>query len=444
MFDSIAENLQSIFRKLRGRGALTEKNIEEGLREIRIALLQADVHFKIVRDFVESVSKKAIGQKVIRGVDPTQQIIKIVHDELVGLMGPPDHKINFSSRQNPTVIMLVGLNGSGKTTTSAKLAKYLIKRYSKKPLLVAADIQRPAAIEQLKQLSKQNNLSVYSLEHESTVKICVSSIGYAKEQNYDTVILDTAGRLHINQELMEEVKEIKSKVNPDNIFLVADAMTGQDAVNSALGFNKALDISGVILTKIDGDARGGAAISIRAVLHKAIKFVGTGEKIDAFEEFHPDRMASRILGMGDIVGLVEKAQQSVNLDEAKRLQEKIARDELTLQDFLEQLQSFKKMGPLGDIMKMIPGVGAKIGDNIDEKDFRRSEAIIQSMTLNERQNPEILNGSRRLRIAKGSGTSVVDVNSLIKQFNEARKLIKSMKKGKGGMWNLFRPSNLNK
>ena len=434
MFESITENLQNVFRKLSGKGRLSEKNIQDGLREVRMALLQADVNFKVVKDFIDRVTQKAVGQEVLKSINPTQQIIKIVSDELTLLMGPVDNTFNFAPN-SPTVLMLVGLQGSGKTTTCAKLAKYLGKK-NRKPILVAADVQRPAAIEQLKHLGKQNNIPVYAEQGGKPVKICERSVAYAEQNACDTIILDTAGRLHINQELMDELKEIRTKVKPHYTFLVSDAMTGQDAVNSAKEFNQQLNIDGVILTKLDGDARGGAALSIKAVTGKPIRFVGIGEKVDNLEEFYPDRMASRILGMGDVVSLVEKAQTAIDLESAQKLQEKLKKGDLNLQDFYDQLQQVKKMGPLGDLLKMIPGLGGKVGD-VDEKDMKRTEAIIQSMTRQERENPEILNGSRRARIAKGSGTSVAEINSLIKQFEQARKMMREMKKGKGGLWKMM-------
>jgi signal recognition particle subunit SRP54 len=441
MFESITEKLQATFRKLTGRGKLTEKNIQEGMREVRMSLLEADVNYKVVKDFIDTVTKRAVGQEVIQSISPGQQIVKIVYDEMARLMGPPDYSINFNPG-GPTVIMMAGLQGSGKTTTCAKLAQYLVKK-GKTPLLVAADIQRPAAIEQIKTLGAQLKLPVYSepgapfwdslssgapeakRSGSFPPKLCEKALNTARETNRDTVIVDTAGRLHIDKELMDELKQIAARIKPGNIFLVSDAMTGQDAVKSAAEFDKQLALTGIILTKLDGDARGGAALSIKAVTGKPIKFVGIGEKIDNFEEFHPDRMASRILGMGDIVTLVEKAQANVDMEQAKKLEEKLRKQELTLQDFLDQLQQIKKMGPLKDLLAMIPGMGGAI-NQVDDKEMKRVEAIVQSMTKEERATPEIISGSRRARIARGSGTSVSQVNSLLKQFREMQKMMKDM------------------
>ncbi|MBI4564799.1 MAG: signal recognition particle protein [Planctomycetes bacterium] len=433
MFESLTDSLSNVFRKLSGRGRLTEKNIEEGLREVRMALLAADVHFKVVKDFIDRLSQKAVGEEVLRGINPTQQLVKIVHDELVDLMGPVDHSIPPAGK-TPTVIMLAGLQGSGKTTTTAKLAKLLQKR-GRKPLLVAADMYRAAAVDQLKSLGAQINLPVYSEPSGRPVKICERGVAKAQEQGADLVILDTQGRLHVDRELMDELVDIKAKVKPHQIYLVVDAMTGQDAVKSAGEFHQALGIDGVIMTKLDGDARGGAALSVKAVTGRPIKFVGVGEHIENLEEFHPDRLAGRILGMGDVVSLVEKAQANLDQDKARKLRDKIRRDELTIADFYEQMQQMKKMGPIKDLMKMIPGMGQMAGD-IDENEMKYAEAIIQSMTPQERENPELLNAGRRQRIAHGSGRPVHEVNSLIKQFDAARKMIKSMKK-KGGLGSLF-------
>lgn len=430
MFESITEKLQSVFKKFTSRGKLTEKNIQDGLREVRLALLEADVNFKIVKDFIANVTKRAVGKEVIESITPGQQIIKIVSDEMTRLMGPADYTININSK-GPTVIMMAGLQGSGKTTTCAKLAKYLVKK-THKPLLVAADVQRPAAIEQLKTLGKQLDLDVYAEQGGFPPKLCEKAVNQAKEKGHDIIILDTAGRLHIDQQLMDELKQIAKRVTPDNVFLVSDAMTGQDAVKSASEFDKQLALNGIILTKLDGDARGGAALSIKAVTGKPIKFVGLGEKIENFEEFHPERMTSRILGMGDIVTLVEKAQENVDLKNAEKLEEKLRKQQLTLQDFLDQLQQIKKMGPLKDLLGMIPGMGGT-AKNIDDKEMKRVEAIVQSMTKEEREKPQIISGSRRQRIAKGSGTSVAQVNSLLKQFKEMQKMMKGIgKMGKMG------------
>ena len=452
MFDSLTESLGNIFRKLSGRGHLSEKNIEEGLKEVRTALLAADVNFKVVKEFMDKVTAKAVGQEVIKNVNPAQQIVRVVHDELVALMGPVDHSIPPAGK-TPTVIMMAGLQGSGKTTTTGKLGFYLRKK-GRKPLLVAADMIRPAAVEQLKTLGAQNNLPVYwepsglpseafpGTPHRFTakegrpVKICERAVAKAVEQGHDVVVLDTQGRLHVDREMMDELKDIRDRVKPSQIFLVVDAMTGQDAVKSAAEFNAQLALDGVIMTKLDGDARGGAALSVKAVTGKPIKFIGVGEKVDALEEFHPDRMAGRILGMGDVVSLVEQMQEKVDQDKARKIQEKIRKDELTIADFYDQLQQMKKMGPLKKIMSMLPGDLGKMAGEIDEDELKHAEAIIQSMTKQERENPELLNASRRQRIARGAGRPVHEVNSLIKQFDEARKMIRQVKKagGFGGMF----------
>jgi signal recognition particle subunit SRP54 len=428
MFESLTESLGAVFRKLSGRGRLTESNIEEGLQEVRRALLSADVNFKIVKDFIERVKAKAVGAEVLKSVNPTQQFIYIVQKELEALMGPVDHALP-AVQGAPAVIMMVGLQGSGKTTTTAKLGKYLQKK-GRKPMLVAADLVRPAAVEQLKTLGAQNGIPVYWETGGRPVKVCERGIAKAAEQGCDTVILDTQGRLHIDREMMDELRDIKERTRPHQIYLVVDAMTGQDAVRSADEFNKQLSIDGVILTKLDGDARGGAALSVKAVTGKPIKFIGVGERIDNLEEFHPDRMAGRILGMGDVVSFVEKAQEVIDQEHARKLQEKIRKDELTLDDFLKQLQQMKKMGPLSQVLKMIPGLNQMAGE-VDDNELKYAEAIMQSMTPQEREYPELLNASRRQRIARGSGRPVHEVNSLLKQFDEARKMIRMMKKGKG-------------
>lgn len=431
MFESLSERLQGIFRKLGARGKLTESNITEGLREVRVALLEADVNYKVVKDFIDKVTKRAVGQEVIRSITPSQQIIKIVSDELTALMGPVDHSIAFNTNNAPTVFMMVGLQGSGKTTSCAKFAKYLMKKYNRRPLLVAADIQRPAAIEQLKVLGKQLDIPVFTKAGLQPPQICHESIKFAEQNMRDTIILDTAGRLHVNQELMDELRDIKRRAAPQHIFLVSDAMTGQDAVNSAKEFNSAMDITGVIMTKLDGDARGGAAMSIKAITGKPIKFTGVGEKTENFEEFHPDRMASRILGMGDVVSLVERVQQNITSEEADALQQKMKKKELNFQDFLEQLQKMKKMGPFKELLGMIPGLGG-MADNVDEKEFKRFEAIILSMTKEEREHPELLDGGRRKRIATGSGSSIQAVNTLLKNFRDMKKMMSDLTKGKMG------------
>jgi len=426
MFEAITKNLEGVFSKLRGKGRLTEANIKEGLHEVRLALLEADVNYKVVKDFIQHVTERSVGEEVIKSITPGQQVIKIVHDEMIRLMGESDTSIPFKDNE-PTRIMLVGLQGSGKTTTAGKLAKMLLTN-GKKPLLVAADVQRPAAIEQLKVLGQQIDVPVYCESNSQPVKICKNAVKYAVENTADVIVFDTAGRLHIDDQLMFELNEIKEKLAPHQIFFVCDSMTGQDAVNSAKEFNSKLGFDGVILTKLDGDTRGGAAISIRAVTGKPIKFVGIGEKLDRLEEFHPDRMASRILGMGDVVSLVERAQQAINIEEAQKLGRKIQDDSLSLDDFLNQLQQIKKMGPLKEILGMIPGLGNKMdGLNIDEKQLQRVEAIIKSMTIKERTEPDIINGSRRQRVANGSGTTVQDVNQLLKQFKSMKKMIKHFK-----------------
>lgn len=423
MFESITNSLDSIFSKLNSRGRLTESNIRDGLREVRVALLEADTNFKVVKDFIENVTQRAVGDDVIKSISPGQQVVKIVQDEIEQLMGPVDSTIAFDDK-GLTVIMLVGLQGSGKTTTSAKLAK-LIANKGKKPMLVAADIQRPAAIEQLKVLGKQLDIPVFSREGIKVVKICRRAYEAAQKEERDVLIIDTAGRLHVDTAMMSELQEIKETVNPAHIFFVSDAMTGQDAVNSAKEFNDQLGFDGVILSKLDGDTRGGAALSIKSVTGKPIKFVGIGEKLDNLEEFHPDRMASRILGMGDVVSLVERAQNAISADDAEDLSKKIRDDSLTLDDFLNQLQQVKKMGPLKDIMGMIPGLGKKMeGMDINTDQLKNVEAVIRSMTGEERTNPDIIDGGRRNRIANGSGTTVQDINLLLKQFKQMRKMLR--------------------
>jgi len=444
LFENITESLGNALRRLTGRGRLTESNIEEGLRDVRKALLEADVHFKVVKDFVERVKAQAVGQELIRSINPGQQIVKIVHDELVALMGKADSSIKRSPKAGsgePTVIMMVGLQGSGKTTSCGKLAKFLIDR-GQRPMLVAADVQRPAAIDQLKVLGEQLKVPVYfeapGWFKGKPVSICRNAVKQAEKDGRDFVILDTAGRLHIDQELMAELREIRGKVEPHNILLVCDAMTGQDAVNSAKEFNDQLPLDGVILTKLDGDARGGAALSIRAITGKPIKFTGVGEKLDKLEEFHPDRMASRILGMGDVVTLVEKAKAAIDEDKARDMAGKLlGGDTFSLQDFLEHLQSVKKMGPLKDILSMIPGLGSAMkGMDFDDKEITRIEAMIQSMTKEERRNPDIINPSRRQRIARGSGHTPNDVGGLLKQFRQTQQLFKGLGK-QSGLRSLF-------
>jgi signal recognition particle subunit SRP54 len=427
MFEDLTGKLEGIFKKLRGHGRLSEDNIKDALKEVRRALLEADVNYKVVKDFINQVEAKAIGQEVLRSITPGQQVIKIVYDELINLLGKERVEVKFSPYP-PTIFMLVGLQGSGKTTACGKLARYYRKK-GRFPLLVAADIYRPAAVDQLKILGKSLDLPVFS-SNKNPIKICEDSINQAKKDGRDLVIIDTAGRLHIDEPLMQELLEIKKAVSPQEIILVADAMTGQDAVNIAKTFEEKIGLDGVFLTKMDGDARGGAALSIRAVTGKPIKFVGTGEKLDALEMFYPDRMASRILGMGDVVSLVEKAEEAVSLEEAEKLEKKLRKEAFTLEDFYAQLQQIKRMGPLDSILSMIPGLGGKVmkGLKIDEKAMVRVEAMINSMTKEERQKPYIIDGSRRKRIAKGSGTSVQDVNKLLKQFFMMQKMIKNLGK----------------
>ena len=431
MFDSLTDKLSSVFKKLRGHGKLTEQNITEALKEVRLALLEADVNFKVVKDFVERIRSRAVGQEVLESLTPAQQVIKIVHEELISLMGGMSSALNLSYKP-PIPIMLVGLQGSGKTTTVGKLGKFL-KDKGRKPYLVPADVQRPAAIEQLKKLGEQLGLPVFGPDpKESPLTICRKALSWANGEDGDVLIIDTAGRLHIDEALMKELEEIRREIIPREILLVADAMTGQDAVNVARRFNEALDIQGVILTKLDGDARGGAALSIKAVTGKPIKFIGVGEKLDALEVFHPDRMASRILGMGDVLSLIEKAQEAIDTKKAQELEKKLLKDTFTLEDFREQLQQIKKMGSIDQILSMIPGMGRlKLPQNLQgsEKELVKVEAIINSMTRQERRSPEVLNGSRRLRIAKGSGTTVQDVNQLLKQYLQMKKMLRQFKKG---------------
>lgn len=434
VFEGLADKLQNTFKKLRGRGKLSEADINDAMREVRMALLEADVNFKVVKDFIAKIKEQAVGQEVMQSLTPAQFVVKIVNDELTALMGGTQSRITVSSRP-PTVIMLVGLQGAGKTTTAGKLA-HLLKKQSKRPLLVAADIYRPAAIKQLQVLGGQLDIPVFTLEDcKDAVLIAQKAIEYANSYARDTVIIDTAGRLHINEDLMQELKSIKTTVKPHEILLVVDAMTGQDSVTVAESFNKDLGLDGVILTKLDGDARGGAALSIKAVTGCPIKFTGMGEKLDALEVFHPDRMASRILGMGDVLSLIEKAGASIDLEQAKEMEKKFRKEDFNLDDFLTQLQQVRKLGPLDQILGMLPGMGdlKKLKDvEIDEKELTRTEAIIRSMTKKERRDASLINGSRRKRIAIGSGTRVQDVNKLLKQFAEAKKMMKrfqDMQKG---------------
>lgn len=436
-FEGLADRLQNALQKIRGKGKLTEADVNEMMREVRLALLEADVNFKVVKDFIKRVKERAVGQEILKSLTPGQQVIKIVHDELKELMGGEQSKIEVANKP-PTVVMMVGLQGAGKTTTTGKLANYLRKKYNRKPLLVAADVYRPAAIDQLETLGKQLNMPVFSLgDKVSPVEIAKQALEKAKAEHHDYVLIDTAGRLHVDEELMQELVDIKEAVHPDEILLVVDAMTGQDAVNVATNFNERLQITGVILTKLDGDTRGGAALSIRSVADTPIKFVGMGEKLDQLEPFHPDRMASRILGMGDVLTLIEKAQANIDAEKAKEIEKKMRTATFTFDDFLEQLHQVKKMGPLNELIAMIPGLNKVKGlqnIQVDEKQLAHVEAIIQSMTREEKEHPEIINASRRKRIAAGSGRPLQEVNRLIKQFEEMRKMMKqfsNMQKGKG-------------
>ncbi|HLQ71239.1 MAG TPA: signal recognition particle protein [Bacillota bacterium] len=439
-FEGLADRLQQTIKKIRGKGKVSEQDVKEMTREVRLALLEADVNFKVVKDFVKRIKERAIGQEVMESLTPGQQVIKVVQEELTSLMGEEQSKIAVNSRP-PTVVLMAGLQGAGKTTFTGKLANHLRKNHNRKPLLVACDVYRPAAIDQLKTLGKQLDMPVFAMGTEADpVDIATKAIEKAKEEHLDYVIVDTAGRLHIDDSLMDELTSIRNAVQPDETFLVVDAMTGQDAVNVAESFNEQIDITGVVLTKLDGDTRGGAALSIKAVTDKPIKFVGTGEKLDALEPFHPERMASRILGMGDVLTLIEKAQTNVDEKQAEELEEKMRTMSFTFDDFLEQIGQVRQMGPLEDLMAMIPGAGKMKGlknAQLDEGQLNEVEAIIQSMTKQERQDPALMNGSRKKRIARGSGTSVSAVNRLLKQFNEMKKMMKQMtgsqkgKKGKG-------------
>ena len=424
MFDNLSERLERSFKILKGEGKITEINVAETLKDVRRALLDADVNYKVAKSFTDTVKEKALGQNVLTAVKPSQLMVKIVHDELTKLMGGDTAEIELKGR--PAVILMSGLQGSGKTTFSGKLARMLKTKKNRKPLLVACDVYRPAAIEQLKVLGQQIEVPVYcELDSKDPVQIALNAIQEAKAKGYDLVIVDTAGRLAVDEQMMNEIEAIKNAINPDETLFVVDSMTGQDAVNTAREFNERLDFNGVVLTKLDGDTRGGAALSIRTVVNKPIKFVGTGEKLDAIDQFHPARMADRILGMGDIVSLVERAQEQYDEEEAKRLQKKIQKNQFDFNDFLTQIHQIKKMGNLKELASMIPGVGKAIKDiDIDDNAFKSIEAIIYSMTPEERTHPEILNGTRRTRIAKGSGTSIQEVNRLLKQFDQTRKMMK--------------------
>lgn len=444
-FENLSNKLQDVFKQLRGKGKLTEADVKTAMREVKIALLEADVNFKIVKNFIKTVTERAVGTEVLEGLNPGQQVIKIVNEELISLMGTTQSQLTFAKRP-PTVYMMVGLQGAGKTTSSGKLAGQLRKQ-GRNPLLVACDVYRPAAIKQLQVVGKNYNIPVFEMGDKlSPVEISKKALEYAAENRYDVILIDTAGRLHINEELMQELQDIKEVVKPQEILLVVDAMTGQDAVTVAESFDSQLGIDGIIMTKLDGDARGGAALSVRSVTNKPIKYIGMGEKMEDLEPFYPDRMASRILGMGDVLTLIDKVQQNIDEQEAKEMQKKMLSNEFTLEDFLSQMQQIKKMGPLKDLMGMIPGMNKF---NLDEalngvdpsKEMAKTEAIIQSMTREERLNPSILNGPRKKRIANGSGRSIAEVNRLLKQFEEMKKMMKqmnNMQKGKKGKLPFFR------
>ena len=434
-FESLSDKLNNAFKKLRGKGRLSEGDIKEAMREVRLALLEADVSYKVVKDFVKTVSERAVGQDVMESLTPAQMVIKIVNEELVALMGGQTAKLNMSPK-GLTVVMLVGLQGAGKTTNGAKLAAYIKKHNNKRPLLVACDIYRPAAIKQLEVVGAQLDIPVFQMGQENPVKIAKAAIRHAQQHGNDMVFLDTAGRLHVDEALMNELKSIKAEVEPSEILLVVDAMTGQDAVNAAQSFNEWLDIDGVMLTKLDGDARGGAALSVKAVTGKPIKFIGTGEKLDMIEPFHPERMASRILGMGDVLTLIEKAEQALDQKKAAELEQRLRQNKFTLADFYDQLVQIKSMGSMQDILGMLPGMGSLKNVQVDENATVRIEAIIQSMTPYERENPSCLNSSRKRRIALGCGQKVEDVNRLLKQFEQMQQMMKQMN-GKGGKRKLF-------
>ena len=432
-FDSLSEKLNHVFSKMREKGKLTDLEIKQAMREIRIALLEADVNFQVVRDFINKVSEKASGEDILKGLNSTQQVIKIVNDELIALMGSTHSKLAVADRP-PTILMMCGLQGAGKTTMCGKLAG-MLKKQNKKVMLAACDVYRPAAIKQLQVVGGKVNVPVFEEGQINPVKIAKDALDEAKRQGADVLIVDTAGRLHIDEQLMEELQKIKAEVKPDEILLVVDSMTGQDAVNVAETFNQKLDITGVIITKLDGDTRGGAALSIKAVTGKPIKFVGSGEKMEDIEPFYPDRMASRILGMGDVLTLIEKAQEAFSEEEALKLQKKVKTNSFTLQDYLNQLESVKKMGGIGKLMSMVPGLGGKVNeDDIDESKIIKTKAIILSMTPEERNNPDIIKASRRKRIAAGSGTSIQDVNQLLKQFDMSKEMMRRVSKnGMRGM-----------
>jgi signal recognition particle subunit SRP54 len=437
MFESLTEKLNSVFRSLAGRGRITEANISDVMRDVRKALLEADVNYNVVKEFCKDVKEAAIGAEVIKSLHPSQVLVKIVHDELTKLMGPVDSRIYLVS-PGPTVIMLAGLQGGGKTTTAAKLGKYLVSK-GKRPLLVADDLRRPAAIEQLVVLGQQTNIDVYKEDSKDSVKVARNAIKHAKQHSCDVVVLDTAGRLHIDQEMMTEIANVAKAVTPHQIYLVCDAMTGQDAVNSAKKFNETLELDGVILTKLDGDARGGAALSVKAVTGKPIKFIGIGEKLDNLEEFHPDRMANRILGMGDVVTLVEKAQEQFKAEEAEKMQKKMVKGTFGFDDFLKQMQAVKKMGGMKDLLKMLPGMSGQLADlDFDGQELNQMEAIVHSMTPQERREPDMIDPSRRRRIAGGAGVQPHDVSGLVKTFMRSRDMLKNLSGGSfGGLKSLF-------
>jgi len=429
LFESLAEKLQNVFNRLRSRGALTEAEVDEALREVRRVLLEADVNFRVVKDFVARIKERAVGEDVLKGLNPAQQVIKIVKDEMIGLLGGEQAKLKTAERP-PTVVMVSGLHGAGKTTNVAKLA-LMLKRQGKKPLLVAGDVYRPAAIKQLKTLGDQIAVEVFDIgDRQDAVAVAKAAMNHARANGNDPMLIDVAGRLHIDEEMMDELKRLRAAVDITEVLLVVDAMTGQDAVNVAQQFNEALELDGVILSKMDGDARGGAAISVKAVTGKPIKFIGTSEKMDGIEPFHPDRMASRILGMGDVLTLIEKAEQAIDQEQARQMERKFRENAFDLNDYLEQLQQTKKMGSIKDVLAMIPGLGGRFKDvDVDERQLSRVEAILRSMTLEERRDPQVLNGSRRRRIAAGSGTSVQEVNRLMNQFNDMKKMLRAMAGG---------------
>ena len=433
-FEGLSEKLNAVFKSLKGKGRLTEADVRNGMREVRLALLEADVSYKVVKDFVAQVTERCVGSDVLESLTPAQQIIKIVNEELTKLMGSTNARLNTANR-GPTVVMMVGLQGAGKTTNGAKLAGLMRRQFGKRPLLAACDVYRPAAINQLQVVGKQLDIPVFEMGQIDPVTIAREAVKYAADHGNDMVFLDTAGRLHIDEALMDELRNIKAAMKPNEILLVVDAMTGQDAVNAAKAFDDALGIDGVMLTKLDGDARGGAALSIRATTGKPIKFIGTGEKLDMIELFHPDRMASRILGMGDMLSFIEKAEQQYDEKQAKKLEEKLRKNRLTLSDYLDQLEQLQNMGDLSQIASMLPGNMAKgfDPDQIDPKQFARTKAIIQSMTLQERENPQILNASRKRRIAAGCGQQVSDVNRLLKGFETMQQMTKALTRGKRGM-----------